>query len=747
MKVVFDPIWSWPVVLLAAFAALAGALMLYRRQLIHLEPPRRRVLIALRVFSWSVLAFLMCRPAIEHTEIDKRSAVFMVAVDSSRSMTVPDGPAGVTRRSAALGALAAVQPELEALAEEIDVEQFDFDKELIPVETRSPDARGEQTALGSVLDDVAKRSQRKRIAGLLLLSDGAQRALPPYDLDPRAAARQLADAQTPVHTVAFGASGLTESAIDLIAEDLQVSPVVFEKNTVVVTAKIRALGAAGRDIVVRLLLEDPAVGEPAPMKPAAPPLKLQTAQNQDVLPVEMSLTPQRAGEYRLTLEAVPLEGEPVVSNNAVSTFITVQKGGVNVAYFDAVRPEQKFIRLINESPDIQLDFKPVRANLAGKWQPPEPEWFTPGRYDVYIIGDVPAAYFGSDLLRRLAAAVDKGAGLMMTAGFHSFGPGGYARTPLADLLPVEMRADEALADGARDTARHDVTPVQMLPAAAGLQDFVMRLEGPAKNLDAWKSLAPLAGADKFTGLKPVARVLAETPEKTPLLVAQDVGRARCMAFAADTTFQWVLGGHEDLHQRFWQQVILWLAHKDVQGDQSVWLRLDQRRFRPGQPVEMTFGARDADKRPVEDAAFTIEVAGPKDEKQPLLPQRAGSENVARFINTQTPGEYRVRVEARQNGKLLGFGAQARFLVYEQDLELHNPAADAALLDEISRITGGAHVPSEQLAEFLRKLRRQRINPEISKTRTAPLWDNGLVAMLFVLGLSCEWWLRKKYGLV
>ena len=41
-------------------------------------------------------------------------------------------------------------------------------------------------------------------------------------------------------------------------------------------------------------------------------------------------------------------------------------------------------------------------------------------------------------MHDLAEAVNHGAGLIMLGGFHSFGPGGYGETPLADVLPVVM---------------------------------------------------------------------------------------------------------------------------------------------------------------------------------------------------------------------------------------------------------------------------------------------------------------------
>jgi hypothetical protein len=349
-------------------------------------------------------------------------------------------------------------------------------------------------------------------------------------------------------------------------------------------------------------------------------------------------------------------------------------------------------------------------------------------------------------LQAIKQAVEQGAGLIMLGGFHSFGPGGYGDTPLADVLPVEMSPNEAQMGDAIDLGAQYQQPLQMLPTTQGINHFVMRLDTPAKNLEHWKSLAPLEGANKFGKLKPLAQVLAKTADDVPLLVAQDLGRGRAMAFAADTTYQWCLAGQADSHQQFWRQVILWLAHKEAQGDSSVWVRLNDRRFRPGQPVEITFGARSPEGRPIDSGEFRVEVTNPKGEKQQISHQRAGTEHLAKFIDTTKPGVYSVRVEGQEAGKMLGV-AEARFLVYEQDLELYNPAADYALLEEISTTTGGKSVPPEQLSSLLNELARQKLNPDVKQITRHNLWDNWLVLMTFVTIMSAEWFFRKNRGLV
>jgi hypothetical protein len=444
---------------------------------------------------------------------------------------------------------------------------------------------------------------------------------------------------------------------------------------------------------------------------------------------------------------VPLDGEPVITNNSLTTFITVLKGGVNVAYFDGeYRYEQKFLRRIDESPDIQLDFKPIRVGKLGEKPRIEPEWFDRGKYDVYIIGSVRASIFGPENLKKLAAAVEQGAGLLMTGGTHSFGPGGYADTPLADVLPVVMLRTEVQNGDKVDPTLHYTQELQMLPTAQGLSHFVMRLDAPDKNLATWKSLPLLDGANRFTGIKNGAVVLGRAGD-IPLLVAQEVGRSRTMAFAADTTYLWYLAGKHEAHQRFWQQVVLWLAHKDTQGDESVWVKLDYRRVRVGQPVGMSFGARDADKRSIDDATFKVEVIDPDGKKHSLMPQRNGIDNLARFLETRQPGDYRVHVEAFKDDQPIGMGTEVRFLVFDQDLELHNPAADFVLLDEIAKITGGTNVPPGELGAHLKKLARLGLNVEVTRVERKLLWDNWPLLAVFVFTLTLEWFFRKRRGLV
>jgi len=757
LSISINPVWPWPMVVVMSILTIAVILGTYPQRLTPFPPWMRRVLLGLRLTAALLLILATLRPVMQWSKKNDRAALLPVLTDISRSMNTKDGPGGISRFEAQQKILSDNQSLFEQLAKKVQLPAYEYSKELLPLTTQTgaapteatKEAQGEQTALGFALDALLKESPNQTRVGILMFGDFGQRALAPYDIDPRLVAQRLAELRVPVYTVPFGASSLTNSGRDLIAEDLVVSPTVFVKNTVIVGAKIRALGAAGRDQTVQLLIEKP--GQVSTME-IRKTIKIRPKGDEDIIPVELDFVPSLPGEFRVTLKVLPDENEPVVSNNELTTFVTVLKGGLSIAYFDKARDEIKPINAMAKSPDIQLDFKLVRFGKRFTDFTLEEDWFQPGKYDVYIIGDVPAEVFKQPRfktppLEMISDAVDRGAGLLMLGGTQSYGPGGYADTPLSATLPVIMNSSDRQVGTTIDPGAHLLGPQIIEPTAAGLGHFIMRIDTPAQNAAKWASLPPLNGANKLGQPKPLAQVLARSKGTSqPLLVAQEYGRGRAMAFAGDTTFLWALAGHDDASQRFWRQMILWLAHKELQGDSTVWLKMPERRFRPNQPFDLTFGAKNAENVPITDAEFKVQILGPNGLAKPVAAQQAGADHTARFSDVLPPGEYSVAIDATQQGKVLG-SARSRFIIYEHDLELHNPAADTAFADELSHTTGGKLIPPEELGSFLRELLKKDLQPDDKKLTTISLWDNWAFLLIFVALLSAEWFLRKIRGLV
>ena len=712
------------------------------------------MLIGARLAAAFLLVFATLRPEIQVTETDTKPGTLILLGDASRSMTTKDGPSGISRRETIVKMLTNKETveHIQSLSKLLEIQYYDFDSTLHAQETPGNEATGTMTALGASMENILRDVQGKQIVAIVPITDGAQRALAPFDIDPRTIARRFGELQIPIFPVPVGESNISDAAFDIEVEDLTVSPVVFVKQTIPVSAKIRLSGAAGRRVTVQLLVEDAQgnMSVPPAINNARPSMIVETKENSATIPVDLSWVPQLPGEFRIAVQVAAVPGEIKTTNNRRETLVTVQKGGISVAYFDATpRDEQHFLPSVNQARQIQLDFHWVRLGAFAELTRIDPEMFEPGRYDVYIIGNVPANSFTDTILKKLAQRVElDGAGLIMLGGFFSFGPGGYAKTPLEPILPVRLSDLERQdIDGKIDETLHHMRDMKMVPTEDGDRSFVMRLASQ-KNREKWLSLPPIEIANKLIQKNNSVSVLAQSEDGTPLVFSQEFGRARVLAFAPQSTWVWAMNGRVEEYQRFWRQVIMWLAHKELDTDKPIWIKVDPRNFSPDANLQVEFGANNDEGKPLSDVEFNVAITKPDGEVVRLPSRISGEQAFAEFRDTAEPGIYRASVTATHGGVAIPGDASTRFLIDSRDLELDNPAADPALLRDIAKMTGGRVIPHEEFDDFLKGFLENGI-PNLTEKHTTryPLWDNWPFLVLFVLLMSIEWFVRKKRGLV
>lgn len=741
MSVSFNPVGNWFVV--AAFAVVVTGLTLwaYSLRMRGSAGAWRWVALGLRLAAVLLCVVAALRPSVIFQEKKKLPSSLLFLIDSSRSMSITDEARGKSRSAVARETLTDALEIGKKLGDDVTVKSYRFDtglREDPPGEPAEPQGRG--TALGQALLDAFRRDQGTRVSAIVVLSDGANNS----GVSPLIVARQLRAQQVPIITVPFGGENAGSKSRDVAIRDFVAGPTVYVKNVLDVKGTLVARGFPGQTLEVELLVE----GQTDPVAVQ----RVKVPEGTEVVPFSgLKYVPQSAtpSEKRITLRVKPKEGELVQSNNSISTFITVLKGGLNVLFVQGPHSpwEQKFLmRSIVTSPDIQGDLRIVRSAARRGEGELKDEDFAPGRYDVYILSDLPADYLTQTQQALLARGVEKGAGLIMLGGRSSFGPGGWGSTELARVMPVVMSP--------RDGQVEPKAGVKFVPNPRALESFLLQV-GPnrAESARVWAGLPPLPGINHLGVLKANALVLGQTPDDRPepVMVGSEVGNGRVLAFGGET-WVWARSGGEgrEAHRKFWRQGIFWLAHKEDKGENEVKISLDTRRISTGQKLDFGVSARDAKGEPMTGLTYETKVelegsdAAKFSEKVDLF--NNGQESRGTFIANQAPpGDYRVSVVASRDGKEVGRDS-ARFLVYQDDREMENPAADRASLRQIAEASGGESLPAENLAKYLRSLRGKMFTESFSQTERK-VWDNWPFLLAFATLLTLEWWVRKRHGWV
>jgi uncharacterized membrane protein len=755
-----DPVWPWSLsgVGLPALALVALVLVVLTLWT-YWDVPRiskRRVLalIVLRLLALLMACLVVLRPSLSSRSDLKLPSTLLFLLDGSESMTIQDEIDGQSRWDYMRQVLAKAEPVLQKLRNEhnVSVVMYRFAEDIGDYDPKGK-ADGKRTDFGQSLQSLFNIYGRDRnLRGLLVISDGADNGTRLAPLVEPARWRL----PCPTHTFAVGKTTTADRQRDIAVTDIVATPSpVAIKGKVTIKGYIDAPGFVNSKVRVHLFFDDKEVTAKEET------LRLEF-KNEVSLIADAPATRPKEGEIRVTLRVDPLPGELTVANNEISTYVGVTQEGLSVLLVDQPRyPEPQFIcDALVPDPRIRVYPAWLRTDV------PSPDQaalfnFDKQHYDVIILGDLSARRLsGGDrkILDQIQELVlKKGVGLLMTGGNDSFGNSDWKGTPIEDLLPVEL--------GTRGQVEG---LIRMEPTVVGLGRYVMRLlEKPEDNKTLWKELPELNGMTRLGKEKGGATVLAVRAGTTdPILVSQDIGKGRSMAFACDTTWRWQLLGQPkstkglEAHARFWRQLVLWLAHQD-EAEGSVWVKPERRRLDAGEKLKFTVGLRGKGGVEAAEGQFDVTVVDPGNIEMPVPTQQeagGGATSTGTFWKTDKPGEYRLIVRGRgrdADGQPIPEDkATARFVVYQNDAEMSRRAANHTFLDNLAKEGGGKFYKAEELVRVLKEMQNLPLTHDKPKTEFWPNWRSSTLSgfrvgffVLFVGLLCLEWFCRRYWGLV
>ncbi len=284
------------------------------------------------------------------------------------------------------------------------------------------------------------------MAAIFLLTDGANNS----GVAPLSVAPQLKGQGIPVHTVGFGSENAGSKSSDIAVREVVTNPIVHVKNNMEVKGTLLARGFPNEKLELEMLVEGQS--DPVAVK------QIKVPASGELIPIRgLNYRPQTAGEKKITLRVKPKDGELVKSNNAMSTFVNVLKGGLNVMFIQGPHSpwEHKYWMLsVASSPDIQAEERVVRSPARGGVGELSNDDFIPLRYDVYVLSDVPA-----DFLSPAQQAAFPGAGRSERGRID------HARRSI-ELRHGRLGRNRS---GAADFARHRVSSRRSARARTGHQ--------------------------------------------------------------------------------------------------------------------------------------------------------------------------------------------------------------------------------------------------------------------------------------
>lgn len=578
----------------------------------------------------------------------------------------------------------------------------------------------------------------ERAKALVVVSDG--RLTTPNESAPVATLRELGERlAAPIHTLRLADKAPPDASIRRAATTG--AAVAHQKLALELT--IGCSGGLSCD-ELPITVEELLHGEPPAL------LAQGSAKMQDgVATLQLPFTLDRAGRRLVRVRLQTPEGDKVPENDTRILTFDVTRERVRLLHV-AGRPtyDVRALRMwlkADESIDLiaffilrtNSDSTQVNEDTELSLIPfPVNELFTEHlkSFDAVILQDIDAVEYKLQMhLPALARYVQSGGGLIMVGGPSSFMGGGYAGSPLAEVLPATMP---------QSGAPFDTAPFEPRTTAAGRAAPTLR--GVRELLG--NRLPSMQGANTLGALRPNAIALWEHPERRagqspmPVLALGESGDGRAIALGVDGTYllEWselAEQGAGRAYGALWEGLVGWLM-RDPRYESA---RLDlTHECRAGEPVELSItrlpGA-------ATDVKVTLERLGerttaPQPERQ--LRMEGDRETATLPLGVLAEGGYSATVR-------IGSAPPTRFdfACERGGAAFADSRPDPALLERLASATGGVSLPAADVS----RLKAPPPTRVESQRVTAPLLPAWLWALLAACAIGGHWYARRRAGLI
>jgi hypothetical protein len=748
-----------------------------RRNLPGTAPSLCAVLTMTRVLILALLLFILAGPHLKLEYTVQQKPIVAVLLDHSRSMELPAGPfetdETLSRIAEAAGyhatggapdaetrkALNRIgraklsqtvlqtsgRPLTETLAKKFDLRFYSFSDDLkqLGVNPAKPDfpepphPGGSATQIGDALDQLRAETAGRKLAGILLFSDGQNtggRSL-------TEAGRACGDANTPIFTVPVGPLRQLQ---DVAVVGIDAASPVSVGDTVRVAATIESQGFDKRVVKVELKDGDTVLNS-----------KDVTLSNTEQQHVDLTFKADKAGARYLTVSVPPQPGETedLRGNNSDTAFVRVSDEKIKVLYLEGLpRWDFRFLKnaMRRDNGLSGRTAKEVDVVLEAEWRrlsETDKDAALPhtldqlAEYNTIILGDVSPKMLNAEFVDLLVKAVrERGVGLIVEAGPlympHKFDD------RLDALLPVRLKR------GVPGEMPKGVPSFHIELAPEGeLRDSMRLYDDLTSNQNGWAQMPPYYWCAAAEKASPGATVLAWNPVqsatggKTPLIAQAYAGQGQVLFVGTDSTWLWRQNVGDRFFYKFWGQGVRAVARNGKTTQKKSWLEVRPIHVQPGEAAQVELMAFAIDGSPRVDPAATVQVqiGG----ETGVIEMTSDANVKGRYIGKFTPkssGEYRLTFTDGQASPV-----EAKLPVAAAPDELKHPNLNRTALEQLAVDSHGKLIELYNLGSLTDELKGDTTQIQRSPP-PASLWDNWLTLTALVVLYSLDVGLRRLRGL-
>lgn len=393
-----------PLVLLVVPLCAALVWFLWQTTRVYMPPVRSRLLLALRLLGITALVLALAEPRVQ-LPADDLAVAFLV--DRSDSIT----PAmQVDQEHWLANALRSKRLQDQAAV-------ITFGGEAVIDRALSPDPQLPRLSLSSAVDPSSTNIAAAIRTGIGVLPPSAARRLvllsDGFENEDKASSAAALAAAAGVQIVAVPLT--PGEGPEVLVTSVDAPSQVRQGDRFTASAQIQSNVSTSADLY--LTIDGRLV--------STQQLNIQPGSSRLLLPIE----PLPTGHHMLQVQ-VRADRDTLVQNNSAAAYLVVQ-GPPRVLIVEGTPGEGQYLAGALRAAGLQVDTSNPNgaaldsANLLG--------------YASAVLVDVPADSLPDGRMLALRSYVrDHGGGLLVIGGDKAFGPGGYARTPLEEMLPVRM---------------------------------------------------------------------------------------------------------------------------------------------------------------------------------------------------------------------------------------------------------------------------------------------------------------------